>query len=147
MHFSRILFRSIAAGLVLSLLVAVPAEAQSPGSGYQTVPRSGGGKAARFGGMSSGGKRSSSFGANGAAPPPAGTMLQAPQRGASRPSVGSMAPSAPIKGGLAGAGGDSANRRASGGNAVGGTQVYTTEQFKSGSVNNNGMIFGPRRGR
>ena len=143
MHFSQSLFRSIAAGLVLSLLVAVPAAAQSPS--YQTKPRSGGGKAARFGGATTGGKRTTSApGINGVAPPTGGAMLQGSQRGASRPSVGAVAPSAPIKGGTAGSARSGQPFR---GNAGGGTQVFSAEQFKSGSVNNNGMINAPRRGK
>ena len=145
MHTTRFLLHATVAGLLLALLAAGPASAQSPT--YQTKPRSSGGKAARFGGAPVGGKRASAPGMNGAAPPMAGgASIQTTQRGASRPSVGALAPSAPIKGGLAGGAGAGGGRKTWGTNNAGGAQVFSAEQFKSGSVNS-GLINAPRRGR
>lgn len=131
---------TIVALAIVTLVLASAAEAQSPS--YQTKPRSGGGKAARFGGAPTGGKRTSSAGMNGAPPPSAGAMFQSPQRGAARPSVGALAPSAPIKGG--------ATTRGStpfGGSRAGGVPVFSPDQLKSGSNLNQGMFGAPQRGR
>ena len=131
---------TILALTIVTLVLASAAEAQAPS--YQTKPRSGGGKAARFGGAPTGGKRTSSPGMNGASPPSAGAMFQSPQRGAARPSVGALAPSAPIKGGAT-AGGSTPFV----GNRAGGVQVFSPDQFKSGMNLNQGMIKPQQRGR
>lgn len=116
------------------------ASAQSPA--YTTRPRSNGGRAAGFGTMSPGRGPSRPATGGGQAPrsgamnAPAGGGAAAARAGAPRPSIGSAAPSAPLKGGSSTR---SSTRRASGG----GMQVFSADQLKAGK----GQPMGGVRGR
>lgn len=133
--------RSIVAALLVTLLAAGAAMAQSPT--YQTRPRSSGGKAAQFGGAPRGGKGTAAR--SGVVGPAGGAAIQTAPSGAARPSVGSLAPSAPIKGGTP-TGGTSktygAQNIGGGGNAP---QIFSADQLKSGPPNNG--IFRPNTRR
>jgi len=123
---------------LVALLGSTSALAQSPA--YQTKPRSGGGRAAQFGGAARPGSRTAPRGNNGAAPPIAGAQIQAPSRGAARPSVGSPVPNSP----LMGAGGGQARRSYGTAGGVAGAPIFTKEQFKSGAGSGLGIV-GPSR--
>ena len=135
---SPILHRSFRTAALVAALVALlgssVALAQSPS--YQTKPRSGGGRAAQFGGAARPGSRTAPRGNNGAPPPVAGAQIQPPARGAARPSVGSPVPNSPLMG--AGAAPGRRSYGAAGG--IAGPQVFTKDQLKSGGAGGPGIV-------